>query len=84
MKQIDKQFNMEQRYEIQDTETRNPIGEFSIEDEALELVRIAIEDWGFEAAASLVRGYGEGSSVASQVVAGRGLLERALSAATHV
>ncbi len=74
---------MEVRYEIWDTETGNLIGEFATEDEALDLVRYAIEDWGMDAAASLVMGYGEDNSVASQVIEGRALLERALSAAAH-
>ena len=74
---------MEQRYEIWDTETGNLIGEFSTEEEALELVRNAIEDWGFDAASSLVMGFGEDNSVASQVIEGPALLARALSAAAH-
>jgi hypothetical protein len=72
---------MEVRYEIWDTQTGNLIGEFSTEEEALELVRNAIDDWGMDAAASLVMGYGEDNAVASQVVEGRALLERALSTA---
>lgn len=72
---------MEVRYEIWDTETGNLIGEFSSEEEALELVRNAIDDWGMDAAASLVMGYGEDNSVASQVIEGRALLKRALSTA---
>jgi hypothetical protein len=73
--------NMEERYEIWDTETGNLIGEFPTEDEALQLVRHAIEDWGKDAAATLVMGYGQNDEVASQVAEGEALIKRALSAA---
>ncbi|HYI15851.1 MAG TPA: hypothetical protein VEX37_10705 [Thermomicrobiales bacterium] len=74
---------MEVRYEIWDTETGNLIGEFSTEEEALLLVRHAVDDWGAHAAASLVMGYGQNNEVASQLIEGEALIQRALSATAH-
>ena len=71
---------MENRYEIWDLQTRNLVGVFTTEDEALELVRNAIEDWGQDAASSLAMGIGEIDDVAHHVVDGDALIQRALAA----
>ncbi|MGH9172876.1 MAG: hypothetical protein ACRD1H_00895 [Vicinamibacterales bacterium] len=73
---------MEPRYEIWDTDTGNLIGEFTTEEDALALVRDAIESRGKKAAASLVMGYGEADEIASPHLEGAELVKRALTPAT--
>lgn len=69
-------------YELWDLSTGNLIGTFDTADEALEIVRCAIEDWGRDGAASLALGNLDHSS-SEPVTTGDELLERTLTASAH-
>ena len=65
-------------YELWDLSTRNIIGTFDTAEQALEIVRNAIEDWGPDEAATLALGNLDHSS-GEPVLTGSELLERALT-----
>ena len=69
-------------YELWDLSTGNIIGTFDSADEALEIVRFAIQDWGRDGAASLALGNLDRSSD-EPVMTGEELLERALTSTAH-
>ena len=69
-------------YELWDLSTGNIIGTFDTIDEALEIVRFAIEDWGRDEASTLAIGNLDHSS-GEPVMTGNELLERAVTSTAH-
>ncbi len=74
---------MKSRYELWDLSTGNIIGTFDTADDALEIVRNAIEDWGRDEAATLALGTLNHSSD-EPVLTGNELLKRALTSTAHI
>ena len=69
-------------YELWDLSTGNIIGTFDSTEEALEIVRAAIQDWGRNEAASLALGPIDRSSGEPDLTGGAPL-ERALTSTAH-